>query len=558
MLRDIEVASNPAPFDGESDADREAVLSWKPGVTATQHDLFFGNNADDVDRATATVDPCGVYVGRQASSNYAVERLDFGQTYYWRTDEITPEKTIKGKVWQFTVEPFAHVLAPEQIVATASSSSSDAEGPEQTINAYGLDAGGLHGTNETTMWLSSDTGVAGAWIQYDFDSMYPLHQMLVWNYNSTVEPYVGLGVKDATVEASVDRSQWFALVENHPFAQAPGTPGYAANTVVDLGDVPLTNVRLNIVRNWGDVLLQYGLSEVRFTFIPLSARRPNPASGSTGLDTNVTLNWRKGRRAAVHDVYLSPDEQAVLDGTAPRTTVSEASYGTGELDLGVTYYWKVDEVNEIEDPVLWNGDVWSFTVIDYLIVDDFESYNDFNTDEPDSNRIFVTWLDGWQIPTNGSVVGYAEAPFCEQAIVHGGNQSMPLEYDNTGTAGTSEAGRTWDNPQDWTANGIKELSIMVRGLETNTPDVLYVGIEDAAGNEAVLPHPDGADVVLSTTWVEWVTNLQDAATQGVDLSRVRALYLRVGDQTNPAQRGAGMVYIDDIRAYGQRALAVSP
>ena len=99
---------------------------------------------------------------------------------------------------------------------------------------------------------------------------------------------------------------------------------------------------------------------------------------------------------------------------------------------------------------------------------------------------------------------------------------------------------------------------MVRGLETNTPDVLYVGIEDAAGNEAVLPHPDGADVVLSTTWVEWVTNLQDAAAQGVDLSRVKALYLRVGDQTNPAQRGAGMVYIDDIRVYGQRALAVSP
>jgi len=35
MLRDIEVASNPTPFDGESDVDREVVLSWKPGVTAS-------------------------------------------------------------------------------------------------------------------------------------------------------------------------------------------------------------------------------------------------------------------------------------------------------------------------------------------------------------------------------------------------------------------------------------------------------------------------------------------------------------------------------------------
>jgi hypothetical protein len=186
-------------------------------------------------------------------------------------------------------------------------------------------------------------------------------------------------------------------------------------------------------------------------------------------------------------------------------------------------------------------------------VDDFEDYNDY---EPD--RVFDTWDDGWNIPTNGAVVGYyPEAPFCEQTIVHGGNQSMPLEYDNTSTAVTSEAERTWDAPQDWTANGIKELSLMVQGQETNTPDVLYVGIQDAAGNKAVLPHPDGADVVLTTSWTEWVTNLQDAAAQGVDLARVKTLYLGVGDQNEPTQRGAGLVYIDDIRVYGQRAAVVA-
>ncbi|MBA7624921.1 hypothetical protein ES703_32336 [subsurface metagenome] len=557
MLRDIEVASNPAPFDGESDVDREVVLSWKPGVTATQHDVFFGSNADDVNSATATVDPCSVYVGRQVSNTYPVGRLDFGQTYYWRSDEIAPDKIIKGKIWQFSVEPFAHPLATEHITATASSSSTDGEVPERTIDTSGLSAADLHGTKETTMWLSRDTGTSGAWIQYDFDNTYLLHEMLVWNYNSMMEPFVGLGVKDVTIDTTTNGSDWAALGQNHQFAQAPGTERYAANTVVDLGNMPLKGVRLNIASNWGGMLLQYGLSEVRFTLIPLSARAPKPASGSTGLDTYVTLNWRKGRQAAVHDVYLSPDEQAVIDGTAPVTTVSETSYGTGELDLGVTYYWKVNEANEVEDPVLWAGDVWSFTVVEYLIVDDFESYNDFNPDDPNSNRIFLTWIDGWQVPTNGSLVGYAEAPFCEQTIVHEGNQSMPLYYDNTITAVTSEAGRTWDTPQDWTANGIKELSVMVRGQETNNPDVLYVGIQDAAGKKAVLNHPDGADVVLATSWTEWVTNLQDAAAQGVDLARVKTLYLGVGDQNNPTQRGAGLVYIDDIRVYGQRAGVVA-
>ena len=98
---------------------------------------------------------------------------------------------------------------------------------------------------------------------------------------------------------------------------------------------------------------------------------------------------------------------------------------------------------------------------------------------------------------------------------------------------------------------------MVRGQETNTPDVLYVGIQDAAGKRAVVNHPDGADVALATSWAEWVTNLQDAAAQGVDLARVKTLYLGVGDQNDPTERGAGLVYIDDIRVYGQRAEAVA-
>jgi len=111
MLRDIEVASDPAPFDGESDVDREVVLSWKPGVTATQHDVFFGSNADAVDRATATADPCSVYMGRQVPSTYAVGRLDFGQTYYWRSDEITPDKAIKANLPGRESAIFDHVQA---------------------------------------------------------------------------------------------------------------------------------------------------------------------------------------------------------------------------------------------------------------------------------------------------------------------------------------------------------------------------------------------------------------------------------------------------------------
>ena len=90
-------------------------------------------------------------------------------------------------------------------------------------------------------------------------------------------------------------------------------------------------------------------------------------------------------------------------------------------------------------------------------MDDFESYND------DNNRIYDTWIDGLTNGNSGSTVGYVHAPFAEQTIVHGGKQSMPLDYNNTKSPYYSEAERTWDTPQDWTANGADTLTLWFRG-----------------------------------------------------------------------------------------------
>ncbi len=55
-------------------------------------------------------DPKGVLVGQdQTDAQYDPEgRLEYGQTYYWRVDEVNaaPDSTIfKGMTWSFTVEP---------------------------------------------------------------------------------------------------------------------------------------------------------------------------------------------------------------------------------------------------------------------------------------------------------------------------------------------------------------------------------------------------------------------------------------------------------------------
>jgi hypothetical protein len=91
------------------------------------------------------------------------------------------------------------------------------------------------------------------------------------------------------------------------------------------------------------------------------ATQPDPPDGATNVVKLVTLSWTPGITAASHDVYFSADQQAVIDGTAPVTNVTEASFNPGMLEKGKTYYWRVDAV-EADGTTKYTGDVWSFTV----------------------------------------------------------------------------------------------------------------------------------------------------------------------------------------------------
>jgi hypothetical protein len=176
-------------------------------------------------------------------------------------------------------------------------------------------------------------------------------------------------------------------------------------------------------------------------------------------------------------------------------------------------------------------------------VDDFESYNDINPDEPGSNRIFNVWLDGFDNPAiNGSIVGHAYPPFAEQTIVHGGRQSMPFAYDNA--VGKSEATLTLTEQRDWTENGVSTLVIWYIGNAANAAETMYVVLNGTAGVDN--PNPDAAQ---QENWTEWTIDLQAFADQGVNLTNVNTITLGFGNRTNPVAGGAGMMYFDDIRLY---------
>ena len=267
----------------------------------------------------------------------------------------------------------------------------------------------------------------------------------------------------------------------------------------------------------------------------------DPVNGAVDVTQTPILTWLPGVNSASHEVYFGADA-ASLELKASGSLGSE-SFEPGQLEWNTTYYWRVDEANNANADSPWTGPLWSFTTANFLIIDDIESYNDINEGEPGSNRIYLAWIDGYDNPgINGSVVGNDPPPFAEQAIVHGGLQSMPMAYNNA--VGKSEATLTLTSNRDWTVKGVDTLVIWYRGDSANAAETMYVVLNGSAGVEN-----DNPDAAQAAGWTEWNIPLQAFTDQGVNLANVTSITLGLGNRSNPVAGGSGMMYFDDIRLY---------
>ncbi len=289
--------------------------------------------------------------------------------------------------------------------------------------------------------------------------------------------------------------------------------------------------------------------------LPVRASRSKPSNGAVDVKQIQILSWSPGDYAASHEVYFGTDQEAVrnADTASPEykgtKDLGSQSYDPGKLEWDTTYYWRVDEVNNVNPDSPWAGNLWSFTTAGFLIVDDFEDY------DAGDNQIWYAWHDGLGFGTpgtepyspgngTGSAVGDETTPsYTEETIVHGGRQAMPLFYDNS-ILKYSEVEKTLTYPRDWTENGVNTLTIWFRGISDNAAETLYVALNGSA--VVTNDNPNAAQI---EEWTQWNIDLQTFADQGVNLANVNTIALGLGNKNNPVAGGSGTMYFDDIRLY---------
>jgi hypothetical protein len=511
-------AWKPAPANGEPCTDQDLTLTWKPGLNGITHDVYFGADQTAVAEGTADTPK-----GKVVLPSYATGPLQPGTTYYWRIDEVNAVGgKVEGPVWTFTTLPVIPISDPNLVGwwtfdEGRGSRVVDWSGHDHHGTLYGTSAwaDGYDGTGMAFNGpLSGDyveiTGYPGvlgtqdrtvaAWIQTTTTG-----DIMAWGLGTNTQKWNFRVQTDngnpGSLRVEVQGGRicgWKDLRDgewHHVAAvlQSVGAPTVldvrlyvdglqepiSDSQVVDINTVSGTrNVRIgdghqlrpflgliDDVRIYDKALTQEELEAV-MRIDPLRAWRPYPATGSiVDIRAATPLTWMPGDSASKHDVYLGTDAATVAavdhtDTTGIYRTQTGATSFTpaGDLQWGQKYFWRVDEVNT--DGSVTAGNVWSFTVSDYLIIDDFEGYTD--EEEGLGKRIYETWIDGL---TNGttSTVGNWDPPFAERTIVHGGQQSMPLDYNNLNNPYYAEAERTWPKPQDWTLDDVNTLVVYFRG-----------------------------------------------------------------------------------------------
>jgi hypothetical protein len=470
-------ASSPVPGNGAVDVPQTVILMWNPGENATQHDVYFGEDANAVAAADTT---SSLYQGRQAadSTSFDPGGLEWNKSYSWRVDEVNDADAAspwKGSVWTFTTADF--------IVVDDFESYNDDEGT---------------GTRIYETWIDGYTdGLSGSVVgnlDPPFAEQTIVHtgrQSMPLDYNNVDSPFYSEAyrefspVMDWTINGVTDLS-----------LRVRGAPAPIAAATEVSGKMTVSGEGADI---WG--------AADQFTFVyktlngngSLMARVTDIGTGSsTWAKAGVMIRDSLDAGSASAQVFLTGG-----DGNGAAFQNRAAT----DLDMGAN-----DSTSSTTAAAVVAAPYWvkiertSDTIAAYLSADG------------------KTWT---QLGTSQYIAMNAPSYIGICVTSHAAGEYRTFAFDSIQATG---AGGSWQT---------KEV-----GLTRNSPQPLYVTVEDSSGKKATVVDPNAA-AVNALQWTEWKTPLSDFA--GVNLTKVKAFYIGVGDKANPTPDGTGRIYIDDIR-----------
>jgi len=487
-------AFKPEPSNGSLYSDTWATLSWSAGETAVSHDIYVGENFDDVSNGTGDT-----FFGNQPSTMLIIgfpaspipDGLVPGSTYYWRVDEVEADGVTihKGYVWSFAIPP------------------KTAFNPDPADGAEFVDPNSL---------LSWTRGFGAK-----------LHYVYIGDNFDDVNNAVGSAPRGPVTynpgTLELEKVYYWRVDEFDTLSTHKGevwsfsTPGAAGSLRPVNG---ATGVKMTTTLNW------------------------TPGDSATSHDVYFGTD-----KDAVRNATKSSPE---YKGNKP---LGSESLDPGKLDWNTIYYWRVDGINSLNSKSPWTGNVWSFTTADFILIDDFEDYNISDNQIwyswHDGLGYGTPSLPPYSAGNGtGAAVGDETTnSYCEEFIVHGGTKSMPMLYDNnkSGFSMYSEVEFALSDARDWTDGGVSDLSFWFRGLTANAAEPLYVAIANKTGTPVVVTNDEPAASQINT-WTQWVIPLQVFADQGINLTDVDRIIIGLGTRGNlTIPGGAGKMYFDDIR-----------
>jgi len=440
FISPLGLSGNPSPVDGAADVPVNAVLNWTAGTGAVYSSVYFGTDSTPDLQAT------------QVNTTFAPGKLDGGTTYYWRIDQIdqTGTITMTGDLWSFTT-----TLNPADVPGQAQNLGPADESENININTSLWWVPGENATSHEVYFGTSpspeysgtefgarfdpgtlDTDTTYYW-RVDEVNEHGTTMGNVWSFTTipdapekASQPSPADDAENVSVHTEMswtagDGAEWhdvyFGSVTPPVYRQSIYETSFSAGTLLD-----------NTTYYWRiDEVNDGGITEGdiwSFTTTTYQASRPGRASGpspshsATNVSRTAQLNWNAGFGAVTHKIYFGTSSSPVF-----RTSQSGTSFDPGELEYATTYYWRIDEVNNVGTTT---GYTWNFTTIS-----DIPEIASGPSPPDGATNVDINVILGW--PADGSATSYNVYFGTSQTPDYRGNQTASIFGPGTLQPGTT-------------------------------------------------------------------------------------------------------------------------